>query len=93
MEHPIAIGPGLLGFLAVMLLHIGMSAGASLAGFELWFVGFGVFQLGFLVPLVVVMIWRGAPREAVVGVFVAAALGFAANAAWIALSGLSAGLV
>ncbi|MCB9679643.1 MAG: hypothetical protein H6737_31340 [Alphaproteobacteria bacterium] len=90
MENPV---PALLGFAAVMVLHVAFGIGSANGGFWLWTNAFGLLQLVFLVPLVALMVWRRAPRAAVVGVFFGAALAFVVNVVLVALRGLGASLV
>ncbi len=78
------------GLFAVGVAHALVAAAVLAMGdaFPLnWPAAFGIFQLTFLVPLVLVLIWRGAPRQAVVGVFAGAAIAFLANGAFIAVVG------
>ncbi|MEZ4321027.1 MAG: hypothetical protein R3F61_26345 [Myxococcota bacterium] len=85
--------PGVVGFVAVLVFHGLAAISASVWGVGAWLTAFGLLQLGFLVPLVALMVWRGAPRSAVVGVFCGAALAFLGNVALVAVSGWGASLV
>ena len=81
------------GLFAVGVAHVLVAVGVTALGDAVplnWPAAFGIFQLTFLVPLVVILIWRGAPRQAVVGVLVGAGLAFLANGAFIALVGWDA---
>lgn len=92
-EEALWTGASWAGLFAVVVAHVLVALGVTALGDAIplnWPAAFGIFQLTFLVPLVAILVWRGAPRQAVVGVLVGAGLAFLANGAFIAIVGWDA---